>query len=109
LVEAAAGRTLAFAIVSNGHAPRRRERVRAAHEQLVRLVVDYARHLEPAAPVSDEAPLVTRSSTVDVVMPGITPVPATAAVGSSSDAVEIENPEPEEGADPSADLPTAVR
>ncbi len=41
LLEGPGGRTLAFALVTNGHAPSRKHQVRTAHEQVIAILDDY--------------------------------------------------------------------
>jgi D-alanyl-D-alanine carboxypeptidase/D-alanyl-D-alanine-endopeptidase (penicillin-binding protein 4) len=63
LLEPTAGRPLAFALVSNGHPPAYKARVRAAHEKLIAILHDYmaATGTPPAAsaPVEPPVPSVT--------------------------------------------------
>lgn len=57
LLEADNGRQVVFSIVTNGHKPSWKHRVREGHEQLVALLCDYLEHLPAPAPaelVTDE-------------------------------------------------------
>jgi serine-type D-Ala-D-Ala carboxypeptidase/endopeptidase (penicillin-binding protein 4) len=64
LLEGPGGRTLAFALVTNGHTPSRKNLVRGAHEQVLEVLDDYLADLAkaepapaivtPAAPPDDE-------------------------------------------------------
>jgi D-alanyl-D-alanine carboxypeptidase/D-alanyl-D-alanine-endopeptidase (penicillin-binding protein 4) len=92
LLEPTAGRPLAFALVSNGHPPAYKARVRVAHEKLIAILHDYlaATGTPPAA-----------SPPVDPPVPSVTaPVlPEADDGGEDEDDAEL-------GLDPSADAPT---
>jgi D-alanyl-D-alanine carboxypeptidase/D-alanyl-D-alanine-endopeptidase (penicillin-binding protein 4) len=94
LLEPTAGRPLAFALVSNGHPPAYKARVRVAHEKLIAILHDYlaATGTPPAA-----------STPVDPPVPSVTaPVlPEADDGGEDEDDAEL-------GLDPTADAPTAA-
>jgi D-alanyl-D-alanine carboxypeptidase/D-alanyl-D-alanine-endopeptidase (penicillin-binding protein 4) len=48
LLEGPGGRTLAFSLVTNGHAPGRKHQIRNAHEQVVTVLDDYLRQVARA-------------------------------------------------------------
>jgi serine-type D-Ala-D-Ala carboxypeptidase/endopeptidase (penicillin-binding protein 4) len=97
LLEPGIGRTLAFAVVSNGHPPAYKARVRAAHEKLVSILYDYL-----AASGAVSAASTPAAAAVNA---------ATAAAAAIDDAVQTDDPDDEgddeASADPTADAPTA--
>jgi D-alanyl-D-alanine carboxypeptidase/D-alanyl-D-alanine-endopeptidase (penicillin-binding protein 4) len=56
LLEGPDGRTLAFALVTNGHTPSRKNLVRGAHEDVLEILDDYLIKLAKAEPVAVPAP-----------------------------------------------------
>ena len=91
ILEGKDGRQLAFSFVTNGHPNRRKQSVRAAHEELLRVLDRYLAETQAAAPAT--------TPTVDMV-----PAAEPAAI-SEVDAVadDLTDDEPEAATDPAAD------
>ena len=94
LLEPTLGRPVAFAVVSNGHPPAYKARVRAAHEKLVAILNEYlaATSAGVAAPASVVAP-------IESSVPSVTAAPA--AQGDDPD----DEGDDEAGVDLTADAP----
>ncbi len=104
IVEASPDRQLVFAIVTNGHQPRWKSRVRGAQEKLVALLCDYLHRL---APEHDDDDLVITTSADEAALAPLGLVEATsdaaAAATEGEEGIEIDDPDADADADADAD------